>query len=372
MKFIDNIEIYIKSGDGGSGIVSFRAARNRPKLGADGGNGGKGGNVILQATSNLNTLSSLRYRQWYNAEDGERGGTNCKTGKCGEDKIVHVPLGTVAINHKNGEILGELLEEGQQVIVAKGGKRGYGNFHFLSGTHQSPREFSPGEPGEEITLQLELKLLADVGLAGFPNAGKSTLLSVVSAAKPRIADYPFTTLIPNLGVVDLGEFGNFDHSFVMADVPGLIEGAWEGKGLGHAFLKHLERTKIIMFVVDAFDVEERTPFEAVTKLQTELKNYSAELAGLKSLILINKIDLAPDDETLSEAIEPLKELGMEIMQVSAVQRKGIKELKLRLYEMLNEDKEQESKDLEQQEYEFMTRWAEENNKPIEDHSGDED
>jgi len=336
MKFIDSIDILVKAGRGGHGIVSFMSAKGRAKLGPDGGDGGTGGSVKLLGTNRLNTLSSLRYRAIYGAEDGVRGGSNKCRGACGEDLLIPVPVGTVVIDAVTGETLGELLFDGDVLQVAKGGRHGLGNTHWLKATHQAPEEFRPGGPGEERELKLELKLLADVGLAGFPNAGKSTLLSRVSAARPKIADYPFTTLVPNLGVVEVDGGDYISRSVVMADVPGLLEGASEGRGLGLQFLKHLERTSLIAYVVDTY-AEERTPIEALEILKVELANFSAELAGKRSLVILNKADLV-DELALADAIAPIAAAGYEVMIISAVSGRGLLQLKRRLYDLVTEEK----------------------------------
>ncbi|MES2746432.1 MAG: GTPase ObgE, partial [Bdellovibrionota bacterium] len=238
MKFIDQTEIDVRSGDGGDGLVSFRAAKYQPKAGLDGGDGGFGGSVYLVGNAQLNSLSSLYYRRMYAAENGGRGGTNNCTGADGDDLLIRVPVGTIAYDRETGRQVAEILEEGQQIMLAEGGVRGLGNFRFLSSTHQAAEESTAGSPGKELKISLELKLIADVGFAGFPNAGKSTLLSVISSATPKIADYPFTTLTPQLGVVDVPGNSSWDsRSFVAADIPGLIEGASDGKGLGHEFLR---------------------------------------------------------------------------------------------------------------------------------------
>ncbi len=360
MKFVDSIEIHVKAGDGGPGMSSFRSARNRPKLGPDGGNGGLGGDVVLVARTGLNTLSSLRYHQWYRAEDGTKGGTNNKTGQCGSHWEIPVPVGTVVYDAESGNTLGELLTEGETLLAAKGGKRGYGNYHFLTATHQAPQEALAGEPGEVKTLRLELKLLADVGLAGFPNAGKSTLLSCISAARPKIADYPFTTMAPNLGVVDLRELGRYDESYVVADIPGLIEGASEGRGLGHEFLRHLERTRIILYVLDGFCIEGRDALDAYQTLRSELAHYQPELAKRRSLILVNKIDLAPDDQALAELKRRLEATGLEVIFASAATNTGLSALKTKLFDILNEDAK--IVDLEQEKKDFLANWQ--SNRPL--------
>ena len=276
MKFIDEILIRARSGHGGAGLCSFRSAKNAPKLGADGGDGGFGGHVLFKGNSTLNTLSHLYYMKVYAAGDGERGGLNGRTGANGRDCVIEVPVGTIVFNADTDEVMCEVLEDGELVQLAEGGKRGLGNLRYVSSTHQAPEEHTSGGEGIELNLKLELKLIADAGFAGFPNAGKSTLLSTISAAEPKVADYPFTTLEPQLGVVDVSQqTGEWGKSFVAADIPGLIEGASEGKGLGHEFLKHLERTKVIVFVIDAFPFDETTPFEAFNKLKAELRNYGS-------------------------------------------------------------------------------------------------
>ena len=341
MKFIDSTEILVRAGDGGSGMVSFRSARNLPKLGCDGGDGGFGADVFLIGNAQLNTLSSLRYHREYLGANGERGGTNNCTGANGETLLIPVPLGTEIRSPESGEIIGEVLEDKQKVLVAKGGKRGLGNQRFISATHQGAEEYTSGTKGESAELRLELKLLADVGLAGLPNAGKSTLLSRISSARPKVADYPFTTLVPHLGVVDLTDSDDLLYeSIVVADVPGLIEGASEGKGLGHAFLRHLERTKVIAFVIDAYDVSEATPIETFELLRTELIQYSPEIANRRSLVILNKMDLCPPEELdakIAELSRPLLDLGHEVFSISAVQGRGLKGLKRRLYEIVREE-----------------------------------
>ncbi len=336
MKFVDSTEVFIKAGDGGSGMVSFKTARNMPKLGCDGGDGGHGGNVVLVGNRQLNTLSNLRYKRQYEAEDGQRGGTSNKTGANGEDLVIPVPLGTQIIEAESGRLINEVLGHQQRIVVAKGGERGLGNQRFLSSTHQAPVEFTEGTTGESAHLRLELKLIADVGLAGFPNAGKSTLLSVMSSAKPKIADYPFTTLVPNLGVVELKDRSIFSgEAFVMADVPGLIEGAAEGKGLGHAFLRHLERTQLIAYLVTAVNDEGVAPVDAFKTLRDELARYSPELAAKPVCVILSKIDLIPADErkaVVKKLSARLKKLGFDVLPISSVENNGIDELKRYLYD----------------------------------------
>ncbi len=340
MKFIDSIEIRVKAGRGGDGIVSFLRSKGKPKLGPDGGDGGTGGDVLMVGTRGLNTLSSLRYRAIYSAQDGGKGGSNRCRGKCGEDLLIPVPVGTVVFDELTGDKIGELLHDGEELLVASGGRHGLGNVHWVKSTHQAPEEFRPGGPGEERDLKLELKLLADVGLAGFPNAGKSTLLSRVSAARPKIADYPFTTLVPNLGVVELASDDYQQRAFVMADVPGLIEGASEGRGLGLQFLKHLERTSVIAYMIDVSD-EERSPTAALKILQEELSSFGPELATKRSLVILTKCELV-EPETLQKARSEIGTLGHETLAISAITGQGLGELKDRLYALVSEIKTQRS------------------------------
>lgn len=336
MKFIDSTQILIRAGKGGNGIVSFKSSKGKPKLGPDGGDGGIGGSIYLRGNAQENTLSALRYRKMYHAEDGARGGSNGCRGKSGEDLIIDVPLGTVVADAESGDRLGELLEDQELLLVAKGGMRGLGNIHWATSTHQTPEEWKPGQPGEEKELKLELKLLADVGLAGFPNAGKSTFLSVVSAARPKIADYPFTTLTPNLGVVEFQHFNDFKlRSLVVADVPGLIEGASEGRGLGLEFLKHLERTALIMYVVDGYGLEQE-PLEALSVLKKELAAFSPELASKRYVVVINKIDIM-DEDVLAKLKADIEALGDEVLTMSAATRLNIEPVKNRLLELVGEE-----------------------------------
>lgn len=332
MMFIDQTEIFIRSGKGGRGIVSFRAGKHQPKAGADGGDGGFGGNVYLVGESSLNTLSHLRHRQRYLAEDGEKGGANDRTGRSGEDLYIKVPLGTIAHREDNGELVAEVLAQGQRVLIANGGKRGIGNARFLSSRHQAPEETTPGGPSEEFFLKLELKLLADVGFAGFPNAGKSTLLSVISAAKPKIASYPFTTLTPQLGVVDVDRADLLSpKSFVAADIPGLIEGASEGKGLGLDFLRHLERTKVVAYILDPFVETELTVQQQYDLLRKELAHYAAELADKKATVVITKMDLADETFDQQAILDFFLPLGLDVSFVSSATGQGILELKRRFF-----------------------------------------
>jgi len=287
--FIDLVEIYVKAGNGGKGAVSFRREKYVPKGGPDGGDGGDGGNVIIVSDPNMSTLLDYRYKRKYIAQNGENGMGALKTGKSGDDIILRVPVGTVVKDKETEEVLFDFTEPGQSFVVARGGKGGRGNTHFKSPTNQAPRKAEPGQPGEERWIILELKLIADVGIVGFPNAGKSTLISVISAARPKIADYPFTTLEPVLGLVKYKDY----KSFVVADIPGIIEGASEGKGLGLKFLRHIERTKILLFLIDASSKDLFHDYKILVK---ELKSYSSELLKKPHLIAISKMDLISSDE----------------------------------------------------------------------------
>ncbi|MBC7842700.1 MAG: GTPase ObgE [Gemmatimonadaceae bacterium] len=295
--FIDRVVVRIAAGTGGSGNTSFRREKFVPQGGPDGGDGGAGGNVYLRADVNLTTLLDYTYRDRWAAERGQHGEGNNKTGRSGADIIMPVPPGTVVLDAETREHIGEVLEHDQQILIAKAGRGGKGNAFFATATHQSPREWQPGEEGEERQVILELKLIADVGLVGAPNAGKSTLLSVISAARPKIAAYPFTTLSPNLGVVPMS-----DHrSFVVADIPGIIEGASAGKGLGFQFLRHIERTRILAFIIpiDAMDWQEE-----YDKLRTEITSYSAELAATPHFVVFSKLDLMGEDDYVPEIEAP--------------------------------------------------------------------
>lgn len=341
MKFIDSTEIIIRSGSGGNGMVSFKTASNKPKLGPDGGDGGNGGHVIAIGHSPLNTLSHLRYRRRFEAQDGKRGGTNGCTGANGENLLLQVPLGTEFYDPETNKKICEILYPGQQVILAEGGRRGLGNMRFLKSTHQAPFKATDGVSGQTKTLRCELKLLADVGLAGLPNAGKSTLLSALSSARPKVADYPFTTLTPSLGVVELSERGEFNiDSFVLADVPGLIEGASTGKGLGHDFLRHLERTKVIAFVVDGSTADSESVRSTLAILENELKSFDEGLAQKKKIVVINKIDALDTQEqidALNSELAFLKTDGYEVFSVSAFFSEGLVALKGKLFDIVQEE-----------------------------------
>ncbi len=322
MKFIDYVKIAIQSGDGGRGCVSFRREKFIPKGGPDGGDGGRGGHVIITAVKELNTLLDLRYHREYKAQKGEHGKGSNKHGKDGEDRIIPVPVGTVVKDAESDEVIADLDHEGAEIIAAKGGRGGQGNSHFATATRQAPKFAQPGEPGEERQLILELKLLADVGLVGLPNAGKSTLISVISAAKPKIADYPFTTLVPNLGVVKMEDY----TSFVVADVPGLIEGAHKGIGLGFQFLRHLERTSLLLHLVDISDVLTTDPVEEFEKINKELVLYSPELAEKPMVVAGTKVDMAHDKTRLNTLQDYCKDKGLDFFALSAATGEGIRPL----------------------------------------------
>ncbi len=329
MHFVDEVRIQAKAGDGGRGCVSFLREKYRPRGGPNGGNGGNGGSVILRADPQLSTLSDLVYQRHLRAERGEPGRGKDQHGKNGSDLIVRVPLGTLVRDAESGELLADLDTQGEEVIVAKGGKGGKGNAFFTSSTNRAPRFAQPGLPGEEHALQLELRLLADVGLVGFPNAGKSTLLSSVSAARPRIADFPFTTLTPHLGVVRYGEEG----SFVMADIPGLIEGAHQGHGLGIQFLRHLSRTSVLLHLLDISELE-RDPLHDYDTINHELACFDPELLARPQLTAVTKLDLPMTSERLPEVRGAFAHRGIALMAVSAVTGEGMKELVWQIVQIL--------------------------------------
>jgi GTP-binding protein len=314
--FIDLVRVHVEAGTGGSGCTSFRREWRMPMGGPDGGDGGRGGDVIIKGDSNLATLLDYTYRDKWIGERGEHGMGNDKTGRSGESITMPVPLGTIVKDADSGEVYCEILEDGEEFVIAKGGRGGKGNAFFVTATHQAPREWQPGEEGQVRNLELELKLIADIGLVGQPNAGKSTLLSVVSAARPKIADYPFTTLSPNLGVVQMSG----GRTFVIADIPGIIEGAHEGKGLGLTFLRHIERTRILAFMIpiDAMDWQEE-----YDKLRAEIKNYSAELAARPHCVVFTKLDLMGEDYTP----EIKTEGAFAMFSISAPGRMGLDALK---------------------------------------------
>ncbi len=325
MKFVDEASIVVAAGNGGNGSASFRREKYVPFGGPDGGDGGRGGSVFLEGESGLNTLVDFRHKRKYKAQNGQGGSHRNMTGRSGEDIVIRVPLGTIVKDEETGETFGEVTEQGQQLLVARGGKGGLGNVHFKSSTNRAPRRTVPGSPGETRQLQLELKVLADVGLLGFPNAGKSTLITAVSAARPKVADYPFTTLYPNLGVVRI----DVERSFVIADIPGLIEGAAEGTGLGIQFLKHLQRTRLLLHLVDlaplALDVD---PVSQVRKLEQEMRKFDAGLMEKPRWLVFTKADLMPEQEAQARAGEAVSELGWKApwLLISSVTKAGTDEL----------------------------------------------
>ena len=324
MKFVDEASIHIIAGKGGNGSASFRREKYIQFGGPDGGDGGNGGSVYLEGDSGLNTLVDFRHRRMFKAENGVQGKGQEKYGRRGEDIYIRVPLGTIVADADSGVALGDVTEHGQHLLVARGGKGGLGNVHFKSSTNRSPKKFTPGLPGEDIQLHLEMKVLADVGLLGFPNAGKSTLISAVSAARPKVADYPFTTLYPNLGVVRVG----MDSSFVIADVPGLIEGAADGAGLGVQFLKHLQRTRLLLHLVEIAPLDEMPPEDAVRKLEQELINFDASLGDKLRWLVFTKSDILGQDEAEEIAGRVVKELDWKTpwFIISSVARSGTDEL----------------------------------------------
>ena len=327
--FIDKARIYVEAGNGGDGMSSFRREKFVEKGGPNGGNGGRGGNVILRADNSLNTLIDFRYKRKFIAKSGDRGGVSNMTGHRGEDVIIKVPLGTVVRDDETNIMIADLTEDGQEFVAAKGGRGGKGNACYATSTKRAPTFAEKGEPGTKGWLRLELKLLADVGLVGYPSVGKSSIISRVSAARPEIAAYHFTTLTPVLGVVRLNE----EQSFVLADIPGLIEGAAEGVGLGHDFLRHIERTKVLLHVVDVSGCEGRDPIEDFEKINHELEAYSAKLARRKQLVVANKMDLPDSADNFVILKEYVEEKGYEIMPVSAATGDGLQELMWKAWEM---------------------------------------
>ena len=332
MKFVDEVTIRVQAGDGGNGCVSFRREKFIPFGGPNGGDGGDGGSVILVANEGLNTLIDFRHVRVYRAKRGENGmGSNC-TGPAGEDMLIRVPVGTVVIDADTDEVIGDLVRVGQQLVVAKGGFHGIGNARFKSSVNRAPRQSKPGTPGEIRHLRLELKLLADVGLLGLPNAGKSTLIRAVSAARPKVAPYPFTTLYPNLGVVSV----DLERSFVVADVPGVIEGAAEGAGLGIQFLKHLSRTRLLLHVVDVAPFDESDPAENVRMIASELERFSPELAAQERWLVLNKIDLVPEEargKCCRDIVERLNWQGP-VFEIAAISKEGTQLMTYKIMEYL--------------------------------------
>jgi len=326
MPFIDEAQILVKAGDGGNGCVSFRREKYIPKGGPDGGNGGRGGDVVILADLHMRTLLDFRYKKNYEAERGANGEGNRKSGKDGKTLLIKVPCGTQIFDAESGELIIDLLHNGQKIVIVKGGDGGFGNDHYKSSTNQAPRKALPGWPGREKKLKIELKLLADVGLVGCPNAGKSSLLSRISAAHPKIAPYPFTTKEPNLGIVKVDETENF----VAADIPGLLEGAHKGVGLGDSFLKHIERTRILIHIIDAAGVDQRRPIDDYHSINKELDSYSPKLSKLPQLVALNKMDLPEAKENLKD----FEKAKIDFTPISCATGEGIKELVYKVAEKL--------------------------------------
>jgi len=324
MKFVDEATIKVHAGKGGNGCLSFRREKYIPKGGPDGGDGGDGGSVILVATEGLNTLIDFRYTRNFKAQTGQQGSSAECTGRGGDDLLLQVPVGTTVIDNETGDVMGDLTELDQQLKVAQGGFHGLGNTRYKSSTNRAPRQTSPGQDGEVREIKLELKVLADVGLLGLPNAGKSTFIRSVSAARPKVADYPFTTLVPNLGVVGMSG----DKSFVIADIPGLIEGASEGAGLGIRFLKHLTRTRLLLHLVDMMPYDGSTPDQNARVIESELETFSPTLAAGDRWLVLNKIDLLPEDEVEGQCQQVVDALGWEgpVFRMSGLASQGTKAL----------------------------------------------
>jgi GTPase len=331
--FVDRVKIFVKGGDGGRGCVSFRREAYVPRGGPDGGVGGKGGDVVLQAVSHHNTLLPLRYHTEHRAERGEHGGPGNRTGRSGSDLVVSVPPGTIAHEESSGETIGEVLREGDRLVLARGGRGGRGNRSYLSNSNRAPREFEEGQEGQERWLRLELRLIADIGLLGMPNAGKSTLLSRISAARPKIADYPFTTLSPVLGVVEMG-----DTSFVAADIPGIIEGAHAGAGLGLDFLRHVQRTRVLLLVVDASGTSGRDPVADLMAVREEVVRFDPALLERPQMVAATKRDAVGADDPLPSLRRAAEDLGLRTVPVSAVSGAGLDELKQRMWGLVEAER----------------------------------
>ena len=338
MKFVDEATIKVEAGKGGNGVVSFRREKYIEFGGPDGGDGGDGGSVYLVGDVNLNTLVDFRYSRRYKAENGEPGRGRNMRGKSGEDLYIKVPLGTMVFDEETGEEIGDVTKKDQLLCVAQGGFHGLGNVRFKSSTNRAPRQCKPGTPGEARTLKLEMKVLADVGLLGLPNAGKSTFISSVSGARPKVADYPFTTLYPNLGVVRV----DVHRSFVVADIPGIIEGAAEGAGLGIQFLKHVSRTRLLLHLVDIAPMnEDEDPYDAVRTIEKEMLRFSPELAEYERWLVINKIDLLPDDEREQKCDALVQRLDWKgkVFKISAISKQGTKELCFEIMDYVDQQKQ---------------------------------
>ena len=344
MKFVDEATIKVHAGKGGNGCLSFRREKYIPKGGPDGGDGGDGGSVILVAAEGLNTLIDFRYTRNFKAQSGQQGSSAECTGRGGDDLLLQVPVGTTVIDNETGDVMGDLTELDQQLKVAQGGFHGLGNTRYKSSTNRAPRQTSPGQDGEVREIKLELKVLADVGLLGLPNAGKSTFIRSVSAARPKVADYPFTTLVPNLGVVGMSG----DKSFVIADIPGLIEGASEGAGLGIRFLKHLTRTRLLLHLVDMMPYDGSTPDQNARVIESELETFSPTLAAGDRWLVLNKIDLLPEDEVEGQCQQVVDALGWEgpVFRMSGLASQGTKALCAAIMDYIDEHRQQEEADPE--------------------------
>jgi GTP-binding protein len=334
--WVDEVVLSLEAGRGGDGVISFRREKFVPRGGPDGGRGGDGGSIWLEARSDQNTLAGYRYRPHYRGERGRNGEGANRTGKTGEDLVLAVPLGTLAYDDETGELLGDLTEEGQRLLVASGGRGGRGNTGFATASNRAPRRREEGAPGALRKLRLELRLLADVGLVGFPNAGKSTFISRVSAARPKIADYPFTTLVPHLGVVDVG----MDAAFVLADVPGLIPGASEGAGLGDRFLRHLSRTFCLVYFIDVSEGSLREPSEDLDALRTEIEAYGGGMERKPAAVAANKIDAVLDESRLQRLERKARALDLPFFVVSAATGAGCREMAAELYRLLRKNREE--------------------------------
>lgn len=336
MKFVDEVTIHAQAGNGGNGAIAFRREKYIPRGGPSGGDGGRGGDIIFEGDEGLSTLIDLRYQHTIKAKHGQNGMGKDKYGRSGEDATFRVPIGTQVFDADTNEILGDIREHGEQLIACKGGHGGRGNIHFASSTNRAPRRAEDGGPGEERNLRLELKLLADVGLVGFPNAGKSTLISRISAAKPKIADYPFTTLTPNLGVVKVGEF----ESFVVADIPGLIEGASDGVGMGTQFLRHIERCRVLIYLLDMTPEVEPSPIKAYRILHDELERHNPELSERRTLVALTKMDTGPEAARVSEVREHFEKMNLPVYAISSVTGEGLDALLFATKEELAKAREQ--------------------------------
>lgn len=368
MKFVDEAKIKVDAGDGGNGCIGFRTEKYIPRGGPNGGDGGDGGDVYLQADENLNTLVDFRFVRFYDAERGENGQTRDCTGSRGKDKIVKVPVGTRCRDDDTGEVLGDLTRDGQKLMVAKGGFHGLGNARFKSSTNRAPRQKTDGTPGEVRNLLLELLLLADIGMLGLPNAGKSTFIRSVSAAKPKVADYPFTTLVPNLGVVSMG----YGRSFVIADIPGLIEGASDGAGLGTRFLRHLERCRVLLHMIDLLPADGSDPATNALVIIEELKKHSPKLASKPRWLVFNKIDLLPEDEAelVIQSVKEALEWDGLVYKVAAISKTGTQAVCQDVVSYLEELPAEFTPEEERQQVEFQ--WDDYHQSAIEELDGDDD